>query len=249
MSNTVSNTQKLTDIVVLSHVKRRMKSFFSDKTDKKISLNMFPQFLTISMITLLEELLTDSIKYVTKSNIEGLYVIDMLIINNVINSNKYNIFNKYIKQYSNILYEDSLFFNLKKVISKLESKHGDKLMINPETRRFISFLLVSIQYDICDLALKFLLASGRVTINKNIVALANEYIIGDEINNKIKLKLDCIIESKSSDDDKSSDKNDENDIDNDGIKENNDSEKDIENNDNNSDNNSDDNSESESDDE
>jgi len=206
----VSNTQKMTNIVVLSHVKRRIKAYFVDKNSTKINLSMFPQYLIISLITVLEDILTDSLKYVVKNEVNGLYVIDMLVLGNVLNANtKYNFFNKYTKQYSNIQYEDNLFFNLTKVLSKLESKHGDKLMISTEVKKYISYLLVSLQYDICDLSQKFLRSNDRVTMSKNILLLTNEYILGEEINTKIKLKLDCIIESKTDEKEDTSDEKDD----------------------------------------
>ena len=197
----VSNSQKLTNIVVLSHVKRKIKAYYNDKNVTKINLSMFPQYLVHSLIAVLEELLTDSLVHVTKNDVNGLYVIDKLILTNILNSStKFNFFNKYVKQYGEMSYEDSLFFNLTKVLSKLESKHGDKLMINPEAKRFIGFLLVSLQYDICNLAQKILKSNDRVTMSKNIILITNEYIIGEDINNKIKLKLDCISDTKASDD-------------------------------------------------
>lgn len=204
----VNNSLKITDIVVLSHIKKKIKKYYLDRDVAKISISMFPQYLVISLVTLLEDLLTDSLKYVTKNDVNGLYIIDMLVMGNVLSTtSKYDFFNKYIKQYSDIQYEDSLFFNLTKVLGKLESKHGDKLMINSETKRYISFLLLSLQYDICNLAQKFLKASNRVTMSKDILLITNEYIIGDEINKKIKLKIDCISEmdNKTESDNKDSD--------------------------------------------
>ena len=49
---------------------------------------------------------------------------------------------KYLKKFdSKTNYQESLFFNMKKVLSLLEKNLGDKLMIDFDAKNMISFLL------------------------------------------------------------------------------------------------------------
>ena len=82
------------------------------------------------------------------------------------------------------------FFNVKKVFDNLESKYGEKLMIESETRNFISYMLLSIQYDITDLSFRIVKYANKRTMNNNVLIAVIGHIMPDDIITKLKLKLD-----------------------------------------------------------
>ena len=154
MSN-ISSKLNMSDYVVLSQLKRKMKSYLLEAGCDKFKQSNFSKGLVISLVIVLEELLSDSLKYMVKNETDGLYKISPLIINTVINeSSKYNFVLKYLKSYSqNIKYHESVFFNIKKVLDNLESKYGAKLMIESETKNLLSWIILSVQYDLINLSI------------------------------------------------------------------------------------------------
>ena len=71
----------------------------------------------------LEELVTECIKNVLKDK-TGLYVINNLVLKNLLyETDKYNFALKYLRKYNSVVkYQDSVFFNIHKVIDNLETK-------------------------------------------------------------------------------------------------------------------------------
>ena len=129
----ISSGLNITDYVSLSQLKKKMKSYLLDIECDNFKQSNFSKGLVISLVMTLEELLSDSLKHVIKNEINGLYKISPLVLNSTINEHsKYNFILKYLKSYNQIVkYQDSVFFNIKKVLDNLESKHGSKLMVEP----------------------------------------------------------------------------------------------------------------------
>lgn len=192
MSDRVNNSLKVTDYISLSQLKKKVKLYLGDTGYSEFKASIFPQGLVISLVAVLEELLSDCLKDIKKHDITGLYPISELILKNTINStDKYDFILRHLKKYnSTIKYTDSIFFNIRKVFDNLESKYGSKLMIESETRNIISYILLSLQYDLLNLALRIVKYSNKRTLNKNVLITVIEYNLTPELSSKIKLKLD-----------------------------------------------------------
>ena len=151
--------------------------------------------MILILVIILEEFLSDTLKFVSKDDTNGLYIITKMIVDVTINdSNKYDFSLMYLKKYNNkISYSDSLFFNIKKVLDNLEIKHGAKLMVDYESRNFLSYILLSLQYDLIDLSLRITKYCNKRTLNKNLLLVLVNNVVIDEMFNKIKLKLDSTI--------------------------------------------------------
>jgi len=192
MSNKVNNSLKVTDYISSSQLKKRVKLYLSDTGYSEFIAGVFPEGLVISLVSILEELLSDCLKDIKKHDITGLYPITELILKNTINStDKYDFILRHLKKYNSIIkYADSIFFNIRKVFDNLESKYGSKLMIESEARNLITFILLSLQYDLLNLALRITKYSNKRTLNKNVLITVIEYNLTPELSSKIKLKLD-----------------------------------------------------------
>jgi hypothetical protein len=190
----VNNNLKLTDFCSITQMKRKFKSYLEEINHKEFKLNNFPHCLVVSLVILVEECISDCLKYLTKNEVNGLYTINQQVIRLMLNeTNKYDFLMKYTRKYSSsIRYNDSLYFNLSKVLTGLESKFGEKLMIDYDARNILCYYLVSLQYDFTNLALSIVKYSNRKTLNKTVLFNCCLFILDASINSKIKLKLDSL---------------------------------------------------------
>jgi len=188
----VSNKLKISEYISLSQLKKKFKMHMVEQGYKDFKQSNYPQSIVTVLVMYLEEILSDCLKYVLKHEVNGLYIINNLVVQTTINeSSKYDILLKYMKKYnSKIRYMDGVFFNVKKVFDNLESKYGEKLMIESETRNFISYMLLSIQYDITDLSFRIVKYANKRTMNNNVLIAVIGHIMPDDIITKLKLKLD-----------------------------------------------------------
>jgi hypothetical protein len=196
----VENKCALSDIVVTSILKRKFKQYLTDAGYQDYRSTVFPKYLVVSLVMVLEELLSDCIEYVKKHETNGLYVIDQSMCLMILNkNNKYDVMLKYVKKYnSTVKYQDSVFFNYKKVVDSLESKYGDKLMIDQEARNFISYLLLSLQYELTELSLIMIVYSNRKSLSSDSLLCSYSFLF-KELYSKIKLKLDSMVVAKGTD--------------------------------------------------
>ena len=197
--SSISSNLNISEYVVLAQLKRKMKSYLIEEGCDKFKQSNFSKGLVISLVIVLEELLSDSLKYMVKNETDGLYKISPLIINTVINeSSKYNFVLKYLKYYSqNIKYHESVFFNIKKVLDNLESKYGAKLMIESETKNLLSWIILSVQYDLINLSIIMVKYSKKRTLSIRPLIRGIEFLIHGDIYSKIDLKLDSMDEEKA----------------------------------------------------
>ena len=196
MDNKVSSKSKLTDIISLSQLKKKFKAYLVDKNHGDFKSSIFPRNLVVVLVMILEDMISDSLEYVIKNEINGLYVVVNNMIKTVIcYSDKYDLLQKYLKKYNNVVkYQDSLFFNIKKVVDNLESKYGSKLMVDPECRNFISYLLLSIQYEFTELSIIMVDYANRKTLNKDVLNRIYSLYLNKDLSSKIKLRLDSMDE-------------------------------------------------------
>ena len=194
----VCNNLKLTDFCSITQMKRKFKSYLEEINYKEFKLNNFPHCLVVTLVILVEEFVSDSLKYLCKNEVNGLYTINQQVLKLMLNeTNKYDFLMKYTRKYSSsIRYNDSLFFNLPKVLSNLETKFGEKLMLDNEAKNMICYYLLSLQYDFTNLALSIVKYSNRKTLNKTVLLNCCLFILDTSINSKIKLKLDSLDNDK-----------------------------------------------------
>ncbi len=206
----VNNTLKISEYVSLAQLRKKIKSHFIDIGYGECKPSVFSQGLVLLLVMIIEDILSDCLKDVTKHETNGLYLLTPMILRNLISeSNKYDFALKYIKKYnSTIKYNDGVFFNIKKVLDNLESKYGSKLMIEYETRNLLSYIILSLQYDLILLALVLIEYSNKKTLNINVLFAVSNFIISKEISLKIKLKLDST-NVEITDDNDDSNENDE----------------------------------------
>ena len=197
----VTSKSKLSDIVSVAQLKKKFKAYLTDQEHGDFKSSVFPRNLIFVLIMILEELLSDSLEYIKKNEANGLYVLDIQMIHLILSkSNKYDFLQKYLKKFNNtIKYHDSVFFNIKKVLDNLESKYGSKLMIDSESRNFVSYLLLSLQYEFTNLAITIVDYSNRKTLNKEILYRVYSFYLDKNISTKIKLKLDSMDETVEAD--------------------------------------------------
>ena len=193
----ISSKYQLNEIVALSVLKRKFKQYMTDAGLEGFKSSVFPKYLVVSLVMVLEELLTECLEHIKKHETTGLYVIDQSMVLMVLNkSSKYDVFIKYLKKYnSTIKYQESVMFNYRKVMDDLESKYGDKLMIDSEAKNFISYLLVSLQYELIKLSLAMVVYSNRKTMSAESLLTSLKFLF-EEMYSKIKLKLDSMVQTK-----------------------------------------------------
>jgi hypothetical protein len=135
---------------------------------------------------------------VSKNDITGLYKLNTVIVKLVINEMpKYHFLLKYLPKFNtSINYQDLLLFNYKKTLQFIESKLGNKLMIEYSTLNLVSYLLLSLQYDLINLSVLFVDYSKKKTLSKNTLLNSVYSLLDEELSSKIKLKLDCAIQEK-----------------------------------------------------
>ena len=189
----INNKLKINEYVSLAQLKRKLKVYLAEQGNSGFKPSIFAQGLVVSLVMVLEELVGDCLKSVSKEK-SGLYTINQLILSNLFGtSDKYDFVSRYMKKYSTTLrYHESVFFNISKVIGNLEDKHGSKLMIDTEAKNIICYIILSLQYDIVELSVNMVKYAGRKTLNTNVLDIVCSYILSKEISNKIKLKLDSI---------------------------------------------------------
>ncbi len=196
--SSISSKLNMSDYVVLSQLKKKMKSYLTEIGCDNFKQSNFSKGLVISLVILLEELLSDTLKYVVKNDTDGLYKITPLIINTILNeSSKYNFMLKYLKSYSKtIKYHESVFFNIKKVLDNLESKYGAKLMVEPETKNMLSYIILSSQYDFINLTVNMVKYAKKRTISIEPLNHSIRFLVHEDIYAKIDLKLDSMDDEK-----------------------------------------------------
>ena len=97
----VCNNLKLTDFCSITQMKRKFKSYLEEINYKEFKLNNFPHCLVVSLVILVEECISDCLKYVIKNEVNGLYTINQQVLKLMFNeTNKYDFFIKYTKKYS-----------------------------------------------------------------------------------------------------------------------------------------------------
>lgn len=190
----VTNSLSITEYVSNAQLKKKIKSYLNDINCSDFKISSYGKGLVLTLVSVLEELLSDSLKHVTKNETDGLYKITPLLLNTVINDgSKYGFMLKYSKNYNSIAkYHDSVFFNFKKVIDNLESKYGSKLMVSTEASNLISWIILSLQYDLIDLSVRMVKYSKKRTLNIRVLISSSGFIFSEEIANKIELKLDSL---------------------------------------------------------
>ena len=186
-----NNKLKINEFVSITQLKRKLKGYLLDQGYSEFKPSIFSQGLVISLVMILEELVSDCLKNVTKDK-SGLYTINTLVLKNQLyETDKYCFCLKYLRKYNSVIkYHDSVFFNIKKVMDNLETKHGSKLMIDSESKNMICYMILGLQYDITDLALKMVKYSNRKTLNNQVLEIICSYLLSDELASRIKLKLD-----------------------------------------------------------
>ena len=189
-----SNNFKLTEYCSIAQLKRKFKSYLEDINYKEFKLNNFPQCLVVSLMIVVEECVTDCLKYLVKNELTGLYVLDDKVLRLMLSeTNKYDFLLKYKSKYSSsIRYNDSLFFNLSKYLINLETKYGEKLMVDVEAKNKLCYYMISLQYEITNLSLMIVKYSNRKTLNKTVLLNCCLFLLDNDLKSKIKLKLDSI---------------------------------------------------------
>ena len=207
----INNNLKINEYVSIAQLKRKLKAYLAEKGNSDFKPSIFAQGLIVSLVMILEELVSDCLKSVNKEK-SGLYIINQLILSNLFAStDKYEFVSRYMKKYSSTLrYHESIFFNFNKVITNLEDKHGSKLMVDMEAKNIIGYIILSLQYDVVGLAVSMVKYAGRKTLNTNVLDIVCSYILSNDIYNKIKLKLDSINIASGEKEDEKEDENEEN---------------------------------------
>lgn len=197
-----SNNFKLTEYCSIAQLKRKFKSYLEEINYKEFKLNNFPQCLVVSLMIVAEECITDCLKYLVKNEQNGLYVLDDKVLRLMLSeTSKYDFLLKYKSKYSSsIRYNDSLFFNLSKYLGNLETKYGEKLMVDVEAKNRLCYYLISLQYEITSLSLMIVKYSNRKTLNKTVLLNCCLFLLDAELKCKIKLKLDSFGSDKENSD-------------------------------------------------
>lgn len=215
----INNNLKINEYVSITQLKKKLKYYFAEQGNSDFKPSIFAKGLIVSLVMILEELINDCLKSVYKEK-SGLYTINKLVLSNLLeNNDKYEFSTRYLKKYYSIIrYHESIFFNFNKVITNIEDKHGSKLMVDAESKNIIAYIILSLQYDIIKLSINMVKYAGRKTLNINVLDIVCNYILSNEISNKIKLKLDSInIISNNDDNDEDSEEVDETDVENNNI--------------------------------
>ena len=197
-----SNNFKLTEYCSIAQLKRKFKSYLEEINYKEFKLNNFPQCLVVSLMIVAEECITDCLKYLVKNEQNGLYVLDDKVLRLMLSeTSKYDFLLKYKSKYSSsIRYNDSLFFNLSKYLGNLETKYGEKLMVDVEAKNRLCYYLIALQYEITSLSLMIVKYSNRKTLNKTVLLNCCLFLLDAELKCKIKLKLDSFGSDKENSD-------------------------------------------------
>jgi len=208
-----SNNFKLTEYCSIAQLKRKFKSYLEEINYKEFKLNNFPQCLVVSLMIVAEECITDCLKYLVKNEQNGLYVLDDKVLRLMLSeTSKYDFLLKYKSKYSSsIRYNDSLFFNLSKYLGNLETKYGEKLMVDVEAKNRLCYYLIALQYEITSLSLMIVKYSNRKTLNKTVLLNCCLFLLDAELKCKIKLKLDSFGSDKENSENEDEEDKDEED--------------------------------------
>ena len=194
----MSTATTINNYCTLSQVKRKLKAYLCDISHEYLKINNYGQSIVFTLVDMFNEIITDSLKYVSKNDITGLYKLNTVIVKLVINEmSKYHFLLKYLPKFNtSINYQDLLLFNYKKTLQFIENNLGNKLMIEYSTLNLISYLLLSLQYDLINLSVLFVDYSKKKTLSKNTLLNSVYSLLDEELSSKIKLKLDCAIQEK-----------------------------------------------------
>ncbi len=194
----ITSSLNISDYTSFAQLKKKVKSYLNEINCSDFKISNFSKGLVITLVMVLEELLSDCLKHVVKNETDGLYKITPLILNTVINDgSKYAFMLKYIKTFnSKLRFNDSIFFNIKKVLDNLESKYGTKLMITVDSANLVSYIILSLQYELVDLSVRMVRYSKKRTLNINALKSSSGFIFSEDIKSKVELKLDSIDEDK-----------------------------------------------------
>jgi hypothetical protein len=186
----ITNNLKITDICSATQLKKKFKSHLNELGYNDLKVSKTPYLLIQCLIIILEDFLTNSIEHIEKNETNGLYLLKSKYLQLVFDN--YNFVNKYIKKYNkNIKYGNSIYFNINKVYTNLESKFGNKLMIENEAKNIINYILLSLQFDLIRLSASYLTFSGKKTMTGNLLSESVNYLIdNEELLKKITLKMD-----------------------------------------------------------
>ena len=194
----ITSSLNISDYTSFAQLKKKIKSYLNEINCSDFKISNYGKGLVITLVMILEELLSDCLKHVTKNETDGLYKITPLILTTVINDgNKYSFMLKYLKTFnSKLRFSESIFFNIKKVLDNLESKYGTKLMITVDSANLISYIILTLQYELVDLSVRMVRYSKKRTLNINVLKSSSGFILTDDIKSKVELKLDSIDEEK-----------------------------------------------------
>ncbi len=194
----ITSSLNISDYTSFAQLKKKVKSYLTEINCSDFKISNFSKGLVITLVLVLEELLSDCLKHVVKNETDGLYKITPLILNTVINDgSKYAFMLKYIKTFnSKLRFNDSIFFNIKKVLDNLESKYGTKLMISVDSANLVSYIILTLQYELVDLSVRMVRYSKKRTLNINALKSSSGFIFSEDIKSKVELKLDSIDEEK-----------------------------------------------------
>jgi hypothetical protein len=190
------------DLGSKAQIKRKFKEYLTSNSYENFILHLFPLNLCKILAMLLDNIVNDSLTFIEKDNLNGIYLIKIEYVKFVLQNSKYNFVDKYVKLYEkSIQYKDNLFFSIDKVYVDIDKKYGDRIMLNNDVKNFLNYILVSVQYDITKLSCLCLNLSGKKTLSKELLIDIFKYIINEsEIVNKILLKLDSYPDTKEKDD-------------------------------------------------
>jgi hypothetical protein len=203
------------DIGSKTQIKRKFKDYLNSINNVGLKQNKFSLYLSNILVILLDDMVLESISYIEKDNITGIYLVKLDYIKFILlNNSKYDFINKYVKSYSStIRYQENLYFNIEKVYKNLDEKYGKKMMLDNQVKNFLNYILVSIQYDITNFSCVLLNFSSKKTFSKDLLIESIKYIIhNDYIFNRMILKLDSYNEIKSDDKEDNEEKEDETDV-------------------------------------
>lgn len=196
----ITNTQTIATITNMTNVKRKIKTFLSEKDCADIRLGVFPQCLIATLYMVLDDIATNTIQYAVKHQTNGLYVVSMPMLLATLNGAiQFGFHNKYSRKYDPMVkYEDNLIFGLTKVMTSYEFINGTKLSFDVECKNYLAFIMMSLQYDVLELSILCMRTGGVKTMSKQLMMSIAGYVFGTELSNKITIKLDCMNEGASS---------------------------------------------------
>ena len=77
----VTNSLSISEYVSNAQLKKKIKSYLNDINCSDFKISSYSKGLVFSLVLILEELLSDCLKHVTKNETDGLYKISPLILN------------------------------------------------------------------------------------------------------------------------------------------------------------------------